>query len=194
MTIKVSADELAGFAAGDTTLEFRNGSGYIAEMAAYHELHCIKRIRRHLHFERYYGEVTEDERIREEAHIDVESGRSFLYTLLTPYAKLSHIVQNTAMRFLSLALLFGISLAAPFSKSQPEADDLVHNSWSARNAQPEADADELVHNSWSARDTKPRATDADELVHNSWSARGTAQRRAEAEADELVHNSWSARG
>ena len=69
MTIKVSADELAGFAAGDTTLEFRNGSGYIAEMAAYHELHCIKRIRRHLHFERYYGEVTEDERIREEAHI-----------------------------------------------------------------------------------------------------------------------------
>ena len=41
MTIKVTADELAQFSEGDTTLAFKDGSGYIAEMAAYHELHCI---------------------------------------------------------------------------------------------------------------------------------------------------------
>lgn len=41
MAIKVSASELAQFSEGDSTIAFQDGSGYIAEMAAYHELHCI---------------------------------------------------------------------------------------------------------------------------------------------------------
>lgn len=41
ITIKVSGDELARFSGGDTTIAFKDGSGYIAEMGVYHELHCI---------------------------------------------------------------------------------------------------------------------------------------------------------
>lgn len=82
-----------------------------------------------------------------------------------------------------------------------DADDLVHNSWSARANVPKdttTDADDLVKNSWSARTIAFReaGTDADDLVHNSWSARseaGILPREEDADADDLVHNSWSAR-
>ncbi|KAH8201065.1 hypothetical protein TruAng_004761 [Truncatella angustata] len=41
LTIKVHGDELERFSEGDTTLAFKDGSGYIAEMGVYHELHCV---------------------------------------------------------------------------------------------------------------------------------------------------------
>jgi hypothetical protein len=41
MTLKVSKNELATFSEGDSTVKFRDGSGYLAEMAMYHELHCV---------------------------------------------------------------------------------------------------------------------------------------------------------
>lgn len=41
ITIKVSGGELARFSEGDTTIAFKDGTGYIAEMGVYHELHCI---------------------------------------------------------------------------------------------------------------------------------------------------------
>ncbi|KAL4865662.1 hypothetical protein BDV12DRAFT_174323 [Aspergillus spectabilis] len=68
MTIKITASELSHLP--DPSIPFADGSGYIAELAAYHELHCIKRIRRHLHLDRYYPNMTEDERLREEVHVD----------------------------------------------------------------------------------------------------------------------------
>ncbi|KAL5086659.1 hypothetical protein Trisim1_008744 [Trichoderma cf. simile WF8] len=68
MTIKISADELSHLP--DDSIAMQDGSGYIAELTVYHELHCIKRIRRHFHQQRYYGNMTEDEHIREETHID----------------------------------------------------------------------------------------------------------------------------
>jgi hypothetical protein len=40
MTIKVSADELSQFSESDSSIALKDGSGYIAEMAVYHELHC----------------------------------------------------------------------------------------------------------------------------------------------------------
>jgi hypothetical protein len=43
MTIKVTAEELVQFAEGDTSIALKDGSGYIVEMAVYHELHCIVR-------------------------------------------------------------------------------------------------------------------------------------------------------
>ncbi|KAF2875137.1 hypothetical protein BDV95DRAFT_591865 [Massariosphaeria phaeospora] len=70
---------------------------------------------------------------------------------------------------------------ADVSVRDADADELIKNSWSARDADANADADELVKNSWSARDT-----DADELVKNSWSARDADPN---ADADELVKNS-----
>ena len=41
MVIKLSADELAAF--GEPSIALRDGSGYIGEMAVYHELHCVVR-------------------------------------------------------------------------------------------------------------------------------------------------------
>lgn len=89
MTINITSEELANLP--DPSIAFKDGTGYIAELAVYHELHCIvrhlihpsisrwklrltpspqKRIRRHFHLDRYYPNMTEDDRIREEAHID----------------------------------------------------------------------------------------------------------------------------
>ncbi|KAI1465031.1 uncharacterized protein F4812DRAFT_439306 [Daldinia caldariorum] len=70
ITIKVSDSELARFSEGDSTIAFKDGSGYIAEMAVYHELHCIKRVRRHLNLNLYYPNLTEVDRQKEDAHID----------------------------------------------------------------------------------------------------------------------------
>lgn len=41
MIIKVSQDELERFSEGDTTISFKDGSGFLAEMGVFHELHCI---------------------------------------------------------------------------------------------------------------------------------------------------------
>ena len=54
----------------EATIPFRDNSGYIAELALYHELHCVKRIRRHLHAEYYYPNMTADELRLEGPHID----------------------------------------------------------------------------------------------------------------------------
>ena len=67
MTLKISAEELSHL--HEESIAFADGSGYIAEMAVYHELHCIKRIRRHFHLERYYPGMTAEEREKEEVHI-----------------------------------------------------------------------------------------------------------------------------
>lgn len=67
MTIKISNEESRHLS--DDSITFADGSGYIAEMAVYHELHCIKRIRRHNHLERYYPSMTPEERQKEEVHI-----------------------------------------------------------------------------------------------------------------------------
>ncbi|KAI9696306.1 MAG: hypothetical protein M1820_008229 [Bogoriella megaspora] len=44
MTIKVSQDDLDQL--NETSIAFRDRSGFIAELAVYHELHCIVRSRR----------------------------------------------------------------------------------------------------------------------------------------------------
>ncbi|OTA92756.1 hypothetical protein M434DRAFT_31513 [Hypoxylon sp. CO27-5] len=68
MAIKISAQELAQL--GESSIAFKDGSGYLAEMAVFHELHCIKRIRRHLHLDYYYGNMTAEEEDREAKHMD----------------------------------------------------------------------------------------------------------------------------
>ncbi|KAJ5639011.1 uncharacterized protein N7484_006873 [Penicillium longicatenatum] len=68
MTIKISGEELSHLP--DPSIAFKDGSGYIAELAVYHELHCIKRIRRHFHLDRYYPNMTDDEWNREQIHVD----------------------------------------------------------------------------------------------------------------------------
>ncbi|KAI0867571.1 hypothetical protein GGS24DRAFT_515174 [Hypoxylon argillaceum] len=70
ITIKVSGSELNRFSEGDSTIAFKDGSGYIAELAVYHELHCVKRVRRYLSLEYYYPNMTAADRVREDSHID----------------------------------------------------------------------------------------------------------------------------
>ncbi|KAF1962131.1 hypothetical protein CC80DRAFT_487667, partial [Byssothecium circinans] len=62
ITIKVSQKELDII--GEESIALKDGSGFIAETAVYHELHCIKRIRRHLYLDHYYPNMTEDARLR----------------------------------------------------------------------------------------------------------------------------------
>ncbi|KAI1264670.1 hypothetical protein F5Y18DRAFT_389748 [Xylariaceae sp. FL1019] len=68
ITVKISREELSRL--GETSIALKDGTGYIAEMAVYHELHCIKRIRHHLHMAYYYHNMTEDQKAREEDHMD----------------------------------------------------------------------------------------------------------------------------
>ncbi|KAF7532290.1 hypothetical protein G7054_g8112 [Neopestalotiopsis clavispora] len=68
MVVKISAEELHQL--GEPSIALRDGSGYMAELAVFHELHCIKRIRRHLHLDYYYGNMTADEEDREVRHMD----------------------------------------------------------------------------------------------------------------------------
>ncbi|KAI1198161.1 hypothetical protein F5X97DRAFT_323731 [Nemania serpens] len=70
ITIKVSGSELESFSEGDSTIAFKDGSGYIAELGAYHELHCIKRVRRYLSLEHYYPNMSNEDRVREDAHLE----------------------------------------------------------------------------------------------------------------------------
>ena len=50
MTIKISAEELSNL--DETSIALEDGSGFIAETAIYHELHCVVRpqIHQHPHF------------------------------------------------------------------------------------------------------------------------------------------------
>ncbi|KAL4943309.1 hypothetical protein BDV06DRAFT_211162 [Aspergillus oleicola] len=68
MTIKITPEELSHLP--DPSIPFADGSGYIAELAVYHELHCVKRIRRYLNLAHYASNLTAEERIREDTHID----------------------------------------------------------------------------------------------------------------------------
>ncbi|KAM3078903.1 hypothetical protein ACMFMF_003831 [Clarireedia jacksonii] len=68
IAIKISKDELHQL--GENSIEFADGSGYVAELSVYHELHCIKRLRRHRYLDHYYPNMTTLQRYREDIHYD----------------------------------------------------------------------------------------------------------------------------
>jgi len=70
MTVRITPEEYERADLGADTLAMRDGSGYVGEMAVYHELHCIKRLRRYLHLDYYNVTMTADERQFEDIHID----------------------------------------------------------------------------------------------------------------------------
>lgn len=69
MSIWITPDEYESADLGAKTLRLLNGKGYIGEMAVYHELHCIKRIRRHFHLDYYYPNMTDEEIEQEGVHM-----------------------------------------------------------------------------------------------------------------------------
>ncbi|KAH8600043.1 hypothetical protein B0O99DRAFT_480203, partial [Bisporella sp. PMI_857] len=52
------------------SIALAGGSGLMAEIATYHELYCVKRIRRSLHLDYYYPNMTADDLRKEKAHIN----------------------------------------------------------------------------------------------------------------------------
>ena len=68
LTIKITPHELS-LLNNESSIPFTDGSGSIAETAVYHELHCVKRVRRYLHLEYYYPNLSPQEREIEDRHI-----------------------------------------------------------------------------------------------------------------------------
>ena len=71
MIVHVTPEEWAQAKLSESTLTLKDGSGYVAELSVYHELHCIRRIRRHLYLDHYYPNMTADpgEYNKEKLHI-----------------------------------------------------------------------------------------------------------------------------
>ena len=96
MTIILSPEEYRKADLGDDTLEMDDGSGYISEMAVYHELHCNKRIRRHLAMDYYYPNISADDLHRENVHIGIFpyflSGDTMYTQFLTSCRPLSRVL------------------------------------------------------------------------------------------------------
>ncbi|KAJ5245945.1 hypothetical protein N7468_000928 [Penicillium chermesinum] len=68
MTIKISQEELSHLS--DESIAFQDGSGYIAELAVYHEIHCVKILRRFLNMDYYYPNITKEKLDFEKVHAD----------------------------------------------------------------------------------------------------------------------------
>ncbi|KAF2864797.1 hypothetical protein BDV95DRAFT_680743 [Massariosphaeria phaeospora] len=66
MALKISNDELARL--GETSISFADGSGYLAEMAVFHELHCVKHLREHMTLD--FRNMTDYELDFERGHVD----------------------------------------------------------------------------------------------------------------------------
>ena len=69
MTIRITPEEYAIADLPGESLQLLDGSGYIGELVVYHELHCIKRIRRHLNMTYYYPGLAGEDIEREKVHI-----------------------------------------------------------------------------------------------------------------------------
>ncbi|KAI1411313.1 hypothetical protein F5Y13DRAFT_191588 [Hypoxylon sp. FL1857] len=66
--IKISAEEMSRV--GQTSLAMKDGSGYLATLGVYHELHCIKRLRMWFYRDYYYQNLTQDEYAETWAHTE----------------------------------------------------------------------------------------------------------------------------
>ncbi|KAI1148472.1 hypothetical protein F4825DRAFT_433881 [Nemania diffusa] len=66
--VKVTAEELAQ--AGLESLALKDGTGYLATLGVYHELHCIKRLRMWFYQDVYYSNLTEAAYAETRAHTE----------------------------------------------------------------------------------------------------------------------------
>ncbi|KAI2768969.1 hypothetical protein F4815DRAFT_489826 [Daldinia loculata] len=68
MNIRVSKDWLEPFDA--ESIHFADGSGVLAQLGVYHELHCLKKLKHWIYRSDYYGNMSAIELEEEEAHIE----------------------------------------------------------------------------------------------------------------------------
>lgn len=66
INLKVTADEMERL--GQTSLAFSDGSGYLGTLGVYHELHCIKRLRKWFYKDYYYQNQTHEQMLEHESH------------------------------------------------------------------------------------------------------------------------------
>ncbi|KAI0187900.1 hypothetical protein EV127DRAFT_435571 [Xylaria flabelliformis] len=59
INLKILPEEMSQLDQG--SLELKDGTGYLGTLGVYHELHCIKRIRRWIYRDYYYPNATDDE-------------------------------------------------------------------------------------------------------------------------------------
>jgi hypothetical protein len=93
MIIKLTPEEYENANLGVETIGFADGSGYLGELAVYHELHCVKRIRRHLHLKHYYPDLSDNDYRIEGIHIGTSCPLvffiySYLYSNMSPHLSL----------------------------------------------------------------------------------------------------------
>ncbi|MCJ1312212.1 hypothetical protein MMC25_005886 [Agyrium rufum] len=68
MNIKVSADYLKPYNA--TSIPLRDGSGYLAQLAIYHDMHCLKKFKHWMYRDHYYPGSSESELSEQKAHVE----------------------------------------------------------------------------------------------------------------------------
>ncbi|KAI1424879.1 hypothetical protein F5Y12DRAFT_415923 [Xylaria sp. FL1777] len=68
INLKIFPEEMKQL--GYDSLKLKDGSGYVATMAVYHELHCIKRVRKMIYRDYYYPNITESEWVHRMGHVE----------------------------------------------------------------------------------------------------------------------------
>ncbi|KAJ8065328.1 hypothetical protein OCU04_006018 [Sclerotinia nivalis] len=68
INLRLTHDEIAKLS--QDSLKLADGSGYLGTLGVYHELHCIKRIRKYFYKDYYYPNETRIENIEHETHAE----------------------------------------------------------------------------------------------------------------------------
>ncbi|KAI0448094.1 hypothetical protein F4803DRAFT_545613 [Xylaria telfairii] len=68
MSVKILPEELERL--GLTSIALRDGSGYLGALAVFHELHCVKVLRQGFYKEVYWRNLTENELVLKNEHIE----------------------------------------------------------------------------------------------------------------------------
>ncbi|PQE23638.1 tat pathway signal sequence protein [Rutstroemia sp. NJR-2017a BVV2] len=68
INLRINHDEMAKL--GQSSLKLADGSGYLGTLGVYHELHCIKRIRKYFYKDYYYPNETRIQKIEHETHAE----------------------------------------------------------------------------------------------------------------------------
>ncbi|KAI1208031.1 uncharacterized protein F4807DRAFT_468908 [Annulohypoxylon truncatum] len=68
ISLKILPEEMERL--GYTSLALKDGSGFVGSLGVYHELHCIKRVRKMIYWNYYYPNMTTDEWHHQMGHIE----------------------------------------------------------------------------------------------------------------------------
>ena len=66
MNIKVPFETIERY--GATSIKLADGSGYVAQLGVYHELHCLKKLKRWIYSSHFYSDLSPGELLEERVH------------------------------------------------------------------------------------------------------------------------------